>query len=450
MSESFDENKVRRDKQGRFADQDKHHKPSDLPPQDAGNTPVGEEFIDRTNDIASGLFDHKMDWEDLPIGDCYRINDFGDYVTEPDWCEVWDDHPLEEKAWMLADNGQYSSDDVAKMTPAEIEAAYDDADFDPAYVFYTEKYEDDYDLSEPIGTGMAQTIRQTGERLGKQSRESMDFQPGDRAHATPDGFVSEDEWNQAWNDQPAFAPTAYELSCRHPGLSMEKLSPMQIATMNHSEKEYEQYVYASGGSHGDESDLRLSPNARRDADMYRQNERNAKYVGRDLNNVICMREDEYAGNDGTLTANVRQSTLRVLGSPEPTADMDSMSTIALGLNHDSDATVRMIAGQTSGHSDERDLKHALREQLQSPNYVYDQANAERLSTVMDCIANNTDDTNGGAWLATSLKAFCDWRHGDKEQAGYTAGLVRRMHRTTASDNPTWRAADTVAAAILGE
>ena len=57
-------------------------------------------------------------------------------------------------------------------------------------MFYTEKEEDDYDLSEPIGTGMAQTIRQTGEQLDRQSHEAMDFQPGDRVHATPDGFVS--------------------------------------------------------------------------------------------------------------------------------------------------------------------------------------------------------------------------------------------------------------------
>lgn len=460
MSKSFDESKVSRDQKGRFKDQNKHHVPTDLPAADSANTPVGEEFIDDANTIAEGLFDRKQDWDDLPIGGCYRINDFGDYVTEEDWEEVWDGHPLEEKAWMLADNGRYTSDEVARMSPDEIEAAYDEGDIyidtydqHPAYAYYTEKYEeDDYDLDEPIGEGMASDIQQTGEQLAGQSRESMDFEPGEHVHATPDGFVSDTEWEQAWGDQPAYARAAYELSCRHPGLHMENLSPKQIITMNNSEQAYEEYIYEDGGTHHlRESDTMLSKQDRLSADMYRQNERNTQYAGRDLNDVICMRESAYTGNDGTLTANVQRSTLRMLDSPNPTADMDSMSTIALGLNHDPDNTVHMITGQMSGHSDARSLKQSLKEQLDSDT-TYDHENAERLSTALNIIANNADDTQGAGWLATSLGAFADYRHGDEEQARRTANEVRHSLRAHADDPATrskpWRTAGIVADAIL--
>lgn len=460
MSKSFDESKVSRDQKGRFKDQNKHHVPTDLPAADSANTPVGEEFIDDANTIASELFDRKQDWDDLPIGGCYRINDFGDYVTEEDWDAVWDGHPLEEKAWMLADNGRYTSDEVARMSPDEIEAAYDEGDIyidtydqHPAYAYYTEKYEeDDYDLDEPIGEGMASDIQQTGEQLAGQSRESMDFEPGEHVHATPDGFVSDTEWEQAWGDQPAYARAAYELSCRHPGLNMENLSPKQIITMNNSEQAYEEYIYEDGGTHHlRESDTMLSKQDRLSADMYRQNERNTQYAGRDLNDVICMRESTYTGNNGTLTANVQRSTLRMLDSPNPTADMDSMSTIALGLNHDPDNTVHMITGQMSGHSDAHSLKQSLKEQLDSDT-TYDHENAERLSTALNIIANNADDTQGAGWLATSLGAFADYRHGDKGQARRTANEVRHSLQAHADDPATrskpWQTVGIVADAIL--
>lgn len=35
--------------------------------------------------IAEELFDHKRDWDELPAGGCYRLNEWGDYVTEDDW-----------------------------------------------------------------------------------------------------------------------------------------------------------------------------------------------------------------------------------------------------------------------------------------------------------------------------------------------------------------------------
>lgn len=456
MGKSFDESKVRRNNDGTFADKDKHHAPTDLPAADNDHTPVGEEFIDNANTIAGELFERKQDWDDLPIGGCYRINDFGDYVTEDDWDEVWDGHPLEEKAWMLADNGRYSTADVARMTPAEIEAAYDEGDIyidtygHETYAYYTEKYEEaDYDLDEPIGASMAADIHQTGKQLAKQSRESMDFEPGEHVHATSARFVSEAEWEQAWAGKPAYMRAAYELSCRHPGLNIESLSPKQIITMNNSEQAYDQYVHGDG--HANESDTGLDYVTCITMGLYRQNERNTQYAGRDLNNVISLRENAYTGNDGTLTANVQRSTLRMLDSPDPTADMDSMSTIALGLNHDPDNTVHMITGQMSGHSDARSLKQSLKEQLDSDT-TYDHENAERLSTALNIIANNADDTQGAGWLATSLGAFADYRHGDKEQARRTANEVRHSLQAHADDPATrskpWQTAGIVADAIL--
>lgn len=456
MGKSFDESKVRRNNDGTFADKDKHHAPTDLPAADNDHTPVGEEFIDNANTIAGELFERKQDWDDLPIGGCYRINDFGDYVTEDDWDEVWDGHPLEEKAWMLADNGRYSTADVARMTPAEIEAAYDEGDIyidtygHETYAYYTEKYEEaDYDLDEPIGADTAADIHQTGKQLAKQSRESMDFEPGEHVHATSARFVSEAEWEQAWAGKPAYMRAAYELSCRHPGLNIESLSPKQIITMNNSEQAYDQYVHGDG--HANESDTGLDYVTCITMGLYRQNERNTQYAGRDLNNVISLRENAYTGNDGTLTAQVQRSTLRMLDSPDPTADMDSMSTIALGLNHDPANTVHMITGQMSGHSDARSLKQSLKEQLDSDT-TYDHENAERLSTALNIIANNADDTQGAGWLATSLGAFADYRHGDKEQARRTANEVRHSLRAHADDPATrskpWQTAGIVADAIL--
>lgn len=243
--------------------------------------------------------------------------------------------------------------------------------------------------------------------MAQQSGESMDFNPGETVHATPDGFVGEHEWEQAWGDQPAYARAAYELSCRHPGLHMENLSPKQIITMNNSEQAYEQYVWGTGRSN--ETDTDLDHDTRLNMDMYRQNERNAQYAGRDLNNVICMREAAYTGNDGTLTTQVRQSTLRVLDSPDPTGDMDSLSTIALGLNHDPVHTVEMLTGQmnTMAASEGVGLQQTLVQQLAAHPDASAQRNARALSTVLTCVESNADDMQGAAWLSASVRLYAD-------------------------------------------
>ena len=69
----------------------------------------------------------------------YRINDCGGYVSEEDWANVWADHPAWwQDAWLLADNGQFTSEDVSRMTIHEIERAVTSPDFYPEYAFYTE------------------------------------------------------------------------------------------------------------------------------------------------------------------------------------------------------------------------------------------------------------------------------------------------------------------------
>lgn len=78
-----------------------------------------------------------------PSEGVYRLNDTGEYVSEQDWSNVWRRHPSWwQKAWMLADNGQYPTSQVAAMSATEIERAYDDPNFEPAYAYYTQADED--------------------------------------------------------------------------------------------------------------------------------------------------------------------------------------------------------------------------------------------------------------------------------------------------------------------
>lgn len=69
----------------------------------------------------------------------YRINDFGDYISEADWETVWADYPSwRMRAWLLADNGQYTSDEVSAMSALEVMGLFDRDDFFPEYAYYTE------------------------------------------------------------------------------------------------------------------------------------------------------------------------------------------------------------------------------------------------------------------------------------------------------------------------
>ncbi len=108
--------------------------------------------------IAEELFDHKQDWDDLPAGGCYRLNEWGDYVTEDKWDRIWQDRDLERKAWMGVTNEWFGPEDLPNMTPHEIEAAYDDDDLSPDVSFYTEKHEDD--IEDTKGTDANQAMRE--------------------------------------------------------------------------------------------------------------------------------------------------------------------------------------------------------------------------------------------------------------------------------------------------
>ena len=91
---------------------------------------AGEKLRQKAEDIA-------------PFAPCHRIDDFGEYVTKATWDAFWKSRPAwMEAVFMLADNGAYTSGEVAKMGLARAMAAYRDpsTEFDIAY--YTEADED--------------------------------------------------------------------------------------------------------------------------------------------------------------------------------------------------------------------------------------------------------------------------------------------------------------------
>lgn len=107
----------------------------------APDEPVGGERVRLACEAGEAL---RGQVEDIaPFAPCYRIDDFGEYVTEATWDAFWRARPAwMEAVFMLADNGAYTSGEVAKMTLARAMAAYRDpsTEFDIAY--YTEADED--------------------------------------------------------------------------------------------------------------------------------------------------------------------------------------------------------------------------------------------------------------------------------------------------------------------
>lgn len=90
--------------------------------------------LDVTDELGARVRDEFEPYEGV-----YRLNDMGEYVAEEDWLNVWADRPSWwPHAWMLADNGQHTSDEVSRMSVEEIEAAYSDPEFELEYAFYTE------------------------------------------------------------------------------------------------------------------------------------------------------------------------------------------------------------------------------------------------------------------------------------------------------------------------
>lgn len=104
--------------------------------------PIGHNLMDAVLAVTDELMTCvREDFE--PNEGVYRINDCGGYVTEKDWETVWADHPAWwPDAWLLADNGQFTSGDVSRMSVHEIERAVASPDFYPEYAFYTETDEE--------------------------------------------------------------------------------------------------------------------------------------------------------------------------------------------------------------------------------------------------------------------------------------------------------------------
>ena len=102
---------------------------------------IGTDMVDNILiDAGRALSKLVRDYDSFEDGEgVYRINDLGEYVSAYDFETYWEQFPeWYRMAWMLADNGQYSFDDVAAMTIEEVEAAYKSPDFYPEYAFYTE------------------------------------------------------------------------------------------------------------------------------------------------------------------------------------------------------------------------------------------------------------------------------------------------------------------------
>jgi hypothetical protein len=101
---------------------------------DAIGNQVMDRILDVTDELEARVREHFKPYEGV-----YRLNGSGEYVSENDWLNVWKGRPAWwQKAWMLADNGQYAASAVAAMTIVEIERAYDDPSFEPEYAYFTE------------------------------------------------------------------------------------------------------------------------------------------------------------------------------------------------------------------------------------------------------------------------------------------------------------------------
>lgn len=62
----------------------------------------------------------------------------GEVIREEGWNAIWKGCPeWWEKAYMLADNGQYFDEDVAAMSHAEIFQIYYSRDFNPEFCYFT-------------------------------------------------------------------------------------------------------------------------------------------------------------------------------------------------------------------------------------------------------------------------------------------------------------------------
>lgn len=99
---------------------------------------IGKKTMDAILNVTDQLRECVRD-SFTPCEGIYRINDFAEYVSEEDWLNVWADHPAWwPRAWLLADNGQFTADQVSRLTVDEIETLFDSPAFEPEYAYFTE------------------------------------------------------------------------------------------------------------------------------------------------------------------------------------------------------------------------------------------------------------------------------------------------------------------------
>lgn len=104
--------------------------------------PIGKRAMDQILDVTVELKARiRPSFE--PYEGVYRLNDFAEYVSEGDWDEVWSRYPgWWPHAWMLADNGQFTSEQISCISVEEIEQLFDSPAFEPEYAYYTDAGED--------------------------------------------------------------------------------------------------------------------------------------------------------------------------------------------------------------------------------------------------------------------------------------------------------------------
>ena len=103
---------------------------------------IGSEAMGRILDVTDELRACVRD-EFEPFEGVYRLNDMGEYVSEGDWERVWAGRPSWwPHAWMLADNGQFSAEQVGRLSVEQIEALFESPAFEPEFAYYTDAGED--------------------------------------------------------------------------------------------------------------------------------------------------------------------------------------------------------------------------------------------------------------------------------------------------------------------
>lgn len=103
---------------------------------------VGIEFVRMIENLADEKLWKKFGkpYDEFVYGQPVFCKEGGDAVSERDWDIFWLNYPeWYEKAYILADNGEYSFIDVAYMDPEEICKAYERSEGSCENVYYTVK-----------------------------------------------------------------------------------------------------------------------------------------------------------------------------------------------------------------------------------------------------------------------------------------------------------------------